>query len=110
MLDATPPFTPRQVSVAEAPRELRISPETVRRRIRSGQIEAHRAIRPQGTMWEVTLPLATPRGVPPVAPVTGPSEASPSESAHATPDEAWHPSPGLAPPHRGCVTPRGLDR
>src|SRR3954470_11296414 len=96
MEHATPPVTTRHVSVAEAARELGISPETVRRRIKAGQLEASRAIRPQGTVWEVSLPLTTSRGVAPVTPVTGHSEASPSEPEQATPDEAWHPSPRLA--------------
>jgi excisionase family DNA binding protein len=96
MQDATAHPTTRQVSVAEAARELGISPETVRRWIKSGRLDARRAIRPQGTVWEVSLPVTTPRGVPPVTPVTGHSEASLSEPGHATPDEAWHPSPPLA--------------
>jgi len=88
MLDATPPVTTRQVSVAEAARELGISPETVRRWIKSGRLEARRAIRPQGTVWEVNLPVTTPRGVPPVIAVTGHSEASLSETGQAPPGEA----------------------
>jgi transposase-like protein len=95
MLDATPPVTTRQVSVAEAARELGISPETVRRWIKLGRLEARRAIRPQGAVWQVSLPVTTPRGVPPVRPVTGHSEASRSEPEHTIPAEAWHPSPPL---------------
>jgi hypothetical protein len=96
MEHAVPPVTTRQVSVVEAARELGISPETVRRRIKAGQIEARRTIRPQGTVWEVDLPVTTSHGVPPVIAVTGSGEASRSEPAHASPDEAWHPSPPLA--------------
>jgi hypothetical protein len=104
MEHATPPVTTRHVSVAEAARELGISPETVRRRIKAGEIEARRAIRPQGTVWEVSLPLITPRGVPPVAPVAGPGEASLSKPEHATPAEASHPSPRL-PGHTSDTAP-----
>lgn len=96
MQDATAHPTTRQVSVAEAARELGISPETVRRWIKSGRLEARRAIRPQGTVWEVSLPVTTPRGVPPVTPVIGHGEASLSEPGHATPAAAWHPLPPLA--------------
>src|SRR3954468_4684809 len=96
MQHATPPVTTRQVSVAEAARELGISPETVRRWIKSGRLQAERSIRPQGTVWEVSLPPTTPRGVPPLAPATDHSEASPSEPAHASADVAWHPSPPVA--------------
>jgi excisionase family DNA binding protein len=103
MLDATPPVTTRQVSVAEAARELGISTEMVRRWIKSGRLEARRTIRAQGTVWEVSLPVTVPRGVPPVTPVTGHSEAFPSEPGQATPDEAWYPSSPVAH-HTGDAT------
>jgi excisionase family DNA binding protein len=98
MEHTTPGHTTGQVSVAEAARALGVSPETVRRRIKSGEIEARRAIRSQSTVWEVSLPLTTPRGVPPLAPVTDHTVASPLESEHATSatsDVALHPSPRL---------------
>lgn len=93
MQHATPPVTTRQVSVTEAARELGISTETVRRRIKSGDLPAERAIRPQGTVWLVSLPLTTPRGVPPVTGHGGHTEASLSKPEHATPAEAWQATP-----------------
>src|SRR5690348_12051042 len=97
----SPAPTARQVSVSEASRELCISPETVRRRIKSGRLQGERSIRPQGAMWLVTLPVTIPRGVLPVIPVTTPHDAvdqePDQESDHATPEttsnEACYPSP-----------------
>jgi transposase-like protein len=85
--------TPRQVSVSEASRELGVSPETVRRWIKTGRLQGRRSIRPQGTVWSVTLPVITPRGVPPVTPV---DDASDREQAHASSGEAWDPSPPVS--------------
>lgn len=76
MEHATPRHTTRQVSVSEAARELGVSTETVRRRIKSGDLQAERSIRPQGAVWLVTLPDSTPRGVPPVTGHSTPQDAS----------------------------------
>jgi hypothetical protein len=97
----SPAPTTRQVSVSEASRELSISPETVRRWIKSGRLQAERAIRPQGAMWLVTLPVTSPRGV---LPVTTPHDTVAQESDHesdhatttATSNEALYPSPPVA--------------
>ncbi len=92
----SPAVTTRQVSVSEASRELGISPETVRRWIKSGRLQAERAIRPQGAVWLVALPVTPPCGVPPVAPVTAPHEGADQEPAHAPSAEACDPSPPVA--------------
>jgi hypothetical protein len=96
----SPGHTTRQVSVSEASRELGKSPETVRRWIKSGRLQAERVIRPQGTGWLVTLPATPACDVGPVMPVTTPQEASSArahqESGYAstsiTSNEALHPS------------------
>lgn len=93
-----PAATTRWVSVSEAARELGISPETVRRWIKTGRLRAERAIRPQGTVWRVMLPVAIPRGVPPVIPVTGHTEAFSQEAQHASLGGAWYPSAPVTPP------------
>jgi len=93
----SPDPTTRQVSVSEASRELNVSPETVRRWIKSGRLSADRAIRPQGAVWLVTLPVTTSSDVPPVTPVTMPHEDADQESEHAPSDGASHPSPSVAP-------------
>lgn len=103
----SPGHTTRQVSVSEAARELGVSAETVRRHIKSGRLQAERAIRPQGVMWLVTLPVTTSRGVAPVTPHTTPKtphdEGSDQEQAphiqHPAPDVALHPSPHHTPHH-----------
>jgi molybdenum-dependent DNA-binding transcriptional regulator ModE len=97
----SPGPTTRQVSVSQASRDLGISPETVRRWIKSGRLQGERAIRPQGAMWLVTLPATTPRDVLPATAVTTPHKAvdqePDQESDHATieatSNEALHPSP-----------------
>lgn len=92
----SPAVTIRQVSVSEASRELNISPETVRRRIKAGRLQAERAIRPQGAVWLVTLPVTSPCGVPSVAPVTTPQCGADQEPTHAPSAEACDPSPPVA--------------
>jgi hypothetical protein len=101
----SPDHTTRQVSVTEASRELGVSAETVRRWIKSGRLQAERAIRPQGAVWVVSLPVTTPRGVAPVtvdATLQTPhDEGSDQEPAphiqHPTPDVASHPSSDPTP-------------
>jgi len=91
----SPDPTTRQVSVSEASRELNVSPETVRRWIKSGRLSADRAIRPQGAVWLVTLPATQSSGVLPVMPVTTPHGEGDQESEHAPSDGASHPSPAI---------------
>ncbi len=45
-----------EVSIEEASRLLGVSQETVRRRIRNGELEAHQEARPQGYIWRIMLP------------------------------------------------------
>jgi hypothetical protein len=52
----------QRVSVAEAARRLGLSVATVRRRIRTGELEAETVIRPQGTAFMVRLPLDASAG------------------------------------------------
>jgi len=107
-----PPVTTRQVSVSEASRELGISPETVRRWIKSGRLQADRAIRPQGTVWLITLPVTTPRGVLPVTAVSTPHAVEGQEpdqdSVHdrtsIPSNEACYPSPPVTD-HAGDPAP-----
>jgi excisionase family DNA binding protein len=93
----SPAPTTRQVSVSEASRELNVSPETVRRWIKSGRLSAERAIRPQGAVWLVALPVTPPGDVAPVIPVTTPHEDADQEQEHAPLDGALHPSPPVTP-------------
>ena len=44
------------VSVMEAATHLGVSPDTVRRRIRNGELQARREPTPQGYVWRVELP------------------------------------------------------
>ena len=107
----SPGHATRQVSVSEASRELNKSPETVRRWIKSGRLQAERVIRPQGTVWLVTLPATSPRGVGAVTPVTTPhatfTDGSVQESEHAASPvpspEALQPSPTPATPVNGLL-------
>jgi hypothetical protein len=46
----------QQVSIDEAARLLGVSQDTIRRRIRNGELKAHQEARPQGFIWRVTLP------------------------------------------------------
>src|ERR687886_255278 len=97
----SPGPTTRQVSVSEASRELNKSPEAVRRWIKSGRLQAERVIRPQGTVWLVTLPATPACGVLPVTPVTtphtvpagGPSQESEHATSSDASNEALDPSP-----------------
>ena len=57
------PETFQRLSVAEAARLLGVSVATVRRRIRTGELEAETIIRPQGTAFVVRLPLDASAGV-----------------------------------------------
>ncbi len=45
------------VSISEAARTLGVSPQTVRRRIKSGELTAERQMRPQGLVYRVSLPI-----------------------------------------------------
>jgi hypothetical protein len=44
------------VSVMEAATHLGVSPDTIRRRIRNGELQARREPTPQGYIWRVELP------------------------------------------------------
>ena len=46
----------QNVSIDEAARLLGVSQDTVRRRIRNGELEAHQVARPQGYTWRVEFP------------------------------------------------------
>jgi len=46
----------QNVSIDEAARLLGVSQDTIRRRIRNGEISAHQVSRPQGYTWRVELP------------------------------------------------------
>jgi excisionase family DNA binding protein len=46
----------QQVSIDEAARLLGVSQDTIRRRIRNGELKAHQETRPQGYVWRVILP------------------------------------------------------
>jgi excisionase family DNA binding protein len=46
----------REVSVNEAARLLGVSRDTITRRIRAGDLEAHQEPRPQGHVWRVVIP------------------------------------------------------
>jgi excisionase family DNA binding protein len=50
----------QQVSIDEAARLLGVSQDTIRRRIRNGELKAHQETRPQGYIWRVTLPDEEP--------------------------------------------------
>jgi excisionase family DNA binding protein len=50
----------QQVSIDEAARRLSVSQDTIRRRIRNGELQAHQETRPQGYIWRVTLPDEEP--------------------------------------------------
>ena len=50
----------QQVSIDEAARLLGVSQDTIRRRIRNGELKAHQETRPQGYVWRVTLPDEEP--------------------------------------------------
>jgi Helix-turn-helix domain len=50
----------QQVSIDEAARLLGVSQDTIRRRIRNGELKAHQEARPQGFIWRVTLPDEEP--------------------------------------------------
>src|ERR671918_2135919 len=50
----------QQVSIDEAARRLSVSQDTIRRRIRNGELQAHQETRPQGYIWRVTLPDGEP--------------------------------------------------
>ena len=56
---------PALVSIAEAARQLGVSPDTVKRRIRAGELVALREPRPQGFRWLVELGDGVAAGVPP---------------------------------------------
>ncbi len=46
----------QNISIDEAARLLGVSQDTVRRRIRNGELEAHQVARPQGYTWRVDFP------------------------------------------------------
>jgi excisionase family DNA binding protein len=48
------------VSIDEAARLLGVYQDTIRRRIRNGELKAHQEARPQGYIWRVTLPEEEP--------------------------------------------------
>ena len=50
----------QQVSIDEAARLLGVSQDTIRRRIRNGELKAHQVTRPQGYVWRVMLPNGEP--------------------------------------------------
>jgi excisionase family DNA binding protein len=50
----------QQVSIDEAARLLGVSQDTIRRRIRNGELKAHQETRPQGYVWRVILPDKEP--------------------------------------------------
>jgi excisionase family DNA binding protein len=50
----------QEVSIDEAARLLGVSQDTIRRRIRNGELKAHQETRPQGYIWRVTLPDEEP--------------------------------------------------
>ena len=50
----------QQVSIDEAARLLGVSQDTIRRRIRNGELKAHQETRPQGYVWRVILPDEEP--------------------------------------------------
>jgi excisionase family DNA binding protein len=50
----------QQVSIDEAARLLGVSQDTIRRRIRNGELKAHQETRPQGYVWRVILPAEEP--------------------------------------------------
>ena len=50
----------QQVSIDEAARLLGVSQDTIRRRIRNGELKAQQEARPQGYIWRVLLPDEEP--------------------------------------------------
>ena len=46
----------QNVSIDEAARHLGVSQDTIRRRIRNGELDAHQVERPQGYTWRVEFP------------------------------------------------------
>lgn len=49
----------QQATIAEAARQLGVSQDTVRRRIRRGHLSAHKQVTPKGRAWLVDVPAAT---------------------------------------------------
>ncbi len=52
----TQDVTLQQVVIAEAAKRLGVAQDTIRRRIRKGDLVAHQETRPQGYIWLVELP------------------------------------------------------
>ncbi|HVG95342.1 MAG TPA: hypothetical protein VNK05_00410 [Chloroflexota bacterium] len=74
------------VSIRDAAERLGVSPDAIRRRLRSGQLQGRQQPTPQGHVWLVALDddadAATPVG------------AAVSANGHATPPGAMHQAPG----------------
>ena len=49
-----------EVTVAEAAKLLGVSRDTIMRRIRKGELDAHQEPRPQGHVWRVVVPYEAP--------------------------------------------------
>ncbi len=75
----------RSLSLAEAAERLGVSERTVLRRIRKGQLQAHKADTPYGPGWRVTLDIS-PDGAPPTVSTTPDNMPTTGDTAPMSPE------------------------
>ena len=75
----------RSLSLAEAAEHLGVSERTVLRRIRKGQLQAHKADTPYGPGWRVTLDIS-PDGAPSTVPTTPDNMPTTGDTAPTSPE------------------------
>jgi hypothetical protein len=92
------------VSIRDAAERLGVSPDAIRRRLRSGQLQGRQQPTPQGHVWLVALDDDADAATPVASGI--------SVNGHATPPGAMHQAPGTQhqAPGAGCLAPDGDSR